>query len=284
MKLAGNGMHVRCVLAVLCIIFRAFNRQKLAEYLARWIAIKGTWRFVPTFASSKHPMEAGWKKHKVFIYMSLLCCWFVNRMHGFSILEKGFKLRWTSTGIIGNPMRHSHDHECNPFDFHDIHMTCMWLQNGAGMASIWHMSSIVQDLIPKPKLRLSCWLVFIFYSECDNNITPPLSNQPHGCPVPLRWQRWRYRSCTCATSRGSWGMAVWWDIGLWQQWWQCFWFWFRRCWVPRLWWLFPFLKLLNWGTFGFGLLNVFPMLFLAVRCQSTDIHYNLFTYFASTSE
>ncbi|CAL1131717.1 unnamed protein product [Cladocopium goreaui] len=35
MKLAGNGMHVRCVLAVLCIIFRAFNRQKLAEYLAR---------------------------------------------------------------------------------------------------------------------------------------------------------------------------------------------------------------------------------------------------------
>ena len=34
MKLAGNSMHMRSILAALSIIFKAFHIQRLAEYLA----------------------------------------------------------------------------------------------------------------------------------------------------------------------------------------------------------------------------------------------------------
>ena len=34
MRLAGNSMHMRSILAALSIIFKAFHIQRLAEYLA----------------------------------------------------------------------------------------------------------------------------------------------------------------------------------------------------------------------------------------------------------
>ena len=33
-RLAGNGMHMRSILAALCVILKALDVQKLAEYLA----------------------------------------------------------------------------------------------------------------------------------------------------------------------------------------------------------------------------------------------------------